>query len=300
MKLRAFLQRLSPRFERRDIQKTISNLHDEVSQYTLPAYQSAETYLSGWDFKAPFCSEFDKLFQREIKPRQRGNYVETIHDAMCVFNENLDALSKIVDKLFARDVIKSSLSYSKVQVLQSIDAMAFVVSYSRKLLIHTLNLETAHYRGNNTRGQVTLSPADVQFLESYRMQFLALFKVLSQPSREIEKKINTIPDIVASEDNMDLVAQSTGLSKLDPMGYTASGFIPTVSYYIGSLIAERQHARYQAAQEEKKLLEYQLMDLENALENANDPKIQKMIEMTQNSIDKLNAKIRKFEESAGV
>lgn len=300
MKIRTFLQRLSPRFERRDIEKAIFNLHDEVSQYTLPAYQSAETYMSGWDFKSQFCSDFDKLFQREIKPRRRGNYIETIHDTLTVLTDNLDTLAKLVNKLFSKDVIKGSLTYSKVQVLQSIDVMDFCIQYSRKLLIHTLALETAHYRGNNVRGQTVLSPADIKFLEAYKMQFLALFKVISQPSKDIEKKIQEIPDIIASEENMDLVAQSTGLSRLDPLGFAAQGFIPQISLYVGSRIAERQYARYKAAQEEKKLLEYQLMDLENALDNTSDPKVQKMIELTQDAIDKINAKIQKFEKSAGL
>jgi hypothetical protein len=46
------------------------------------------------------------------------------------------------------------------------------------------------------------------------------------------------------------------------------------------------------------MLEYQILDLKNALDNKQDPKLEKALEYTQDRVSRLNFKIRKMEAEA--
>lgn len=296
MKLRRLLQKISPRFERRDISKVISSLKEEINMQTLPSYERAVQLLSGSSFKGDDIKKFERDFTRQFKG-ERGSHVEIIARRLSNLDNNLDVLEKMVNKFFARDVVKSSLTYSKLQVLQALDIVAFCVLYSRLHLVLVLEQSSLDARGSSSKPNV-LGKGDMEWLAKHRITYIVALSKLSVNSKEVEKQLAQVPDILASENDIDSVISSTGLSRLNPMGEAANGIIPTISYWIGTRMVDYQYNRYKAAKETKRLLEYQLLDLEAALEGTSDPKTQKAMEVIQDEITKLNRQIRKMEEEA--
>jgi hypothetical protein len=107
-----------------------------------------------------------------------------------------------------------------------------------------------------------------------------------------------IPDITVEVDNIDNVASATGLKNLDPLKIGAYGLVLNPIYHLRMVYAEWQVARFDAAKEERKLLDYQILDMKNALEGKSDPKLERALEYSQDRMSKLNYKIEKMSVEA--
>lgn len=295
MKISNYVQRLLPKFGRDTIEGSIRDIRKELTEHTLPPYESALPLLKDWTFKDKQFIEMERLFKREVQSKFHGNFIEVTFEILKRTNDNLNVLEKLVEKEFARDVVRSSMTYSKAQILRLVEAVDFVITYSRKNLIFVLGRETNLYRQNGMVGK-EMRPSEIEWLQANRTTFIALLKTLDRPTRELEKIIDGIPDIEVDPSNEDMVAATSGRKSIDPMSLGFYSNFKNPIFYIGMRYAEWQVSRYDRAREERTMLEYQILELENSMDGKEDPKIQRAMEYTQDRLDKLNRKISKFEE----
>lgn len=295
MNVLTYIRSLLPRIAKTDVLSDIRDLRRELADDTVPPYAAAAEVFRRWSFKDSSIVEFDKLFGRNVKSSTRGNYVVVIHDHLQKTLKSLDAIEKLVGDKFAGDVVRSSLTYSGAQLLQYVETTMFAAKYARKLLIKTYDAEMAGLLGRSPAGR--LAPAEEKWLSERRNDFFAAIAILGLDSRELDKIIRSIPDVEVDEETADAVVSSVGLNKLDPLKMNLfMGTSFNVFYHIGMARANAQIKRHDASLEERKMLEYQLLDLKNAQNGEQDPKLHKAIEYTQDRLNKLNFKIRKFEE----
>lgn len=297
MKLLRYIQSLLPRFERNTVEKNLQAIRKELNETIIPHYERAAELMANWKFKEQSNVKFDRTFGRKVKTRHRGNYVVVVNKLLPRYLDIVDATERLVSRYFSRDVMKSSLTYSRTQIIQVVEALDFAARYSRKLLIHTLSSETQMVRGGRLKA---LTPAEVKWLEQHADAYMTVLQSFDRSGREIEKMIQSIPDIEVDEENLEAVIQTSGLSKLDPLNLSIHGFRFNPIYHLGMVRAEWEVAKYEAAKEEKKLLEYEILDLQNMLDEKPDPKLEKAIEYTRGRVAKLNKKIVDMEGDADV
>lgn len=297
MKIVNYVSSLLPRINRSDVSKNLEDLRKELSEQTVGPYRSAVETFDSWTFKSSFAKDFDKLFSKEVRTRFRGSYIDVTHDILNRTLENLTIIERLVNKMYAKDIVTSAISYSETQLLQLIEVVSFAAKYSRKLLIHTVSLELDEHR---KRPLVTtrLTPAEVKWLEDYRMVFIHSMRTLSHDGKSLEKLFSEIPDIEVDAQNANNVVSSVGMAKLDPLNLSAQGLVLNPIYHVRLAYTEWQVARYDAAKEERKMLEYQILDMKNAMTGKDDPKLEKALEYTEDRLSRLNYKIQKIEEEA--
>lgn len=295
MRIFNFVRALANRLRRRDLSAALETLRKELAVQTLPPFAEVSAMLMNWAFKDKWLKELDTLYQRRISGRPRGNFIVAHYEFLKSLGESIGTLERAVDKSFDNDIIRSALTYQRTQILALVEAAAFVIDYSRLLLIHTLNVETQFQR-NVSRVDHVLTKAQLERLEADRDKFIYITNVFWKHRKELQKLIDDIPDIEVDADNGSAVVSSVGLTKLDPTGIGAQGFIPVVMPALALAFAEWQLNRHNKAKEELRMLEYQLLDLKNALGDREDPKLQRAIEYTQDRITKLSRKVQQFEE----
>lgn len=295
MKIAKYVQSLLPSIEKKSIRKNLDDLRTELRDHTLPPFETASEMLKGWRFKDRFTQEVDKKFPREVNSRFRGNYVEVSYFILKRTMENIDTFEKLVDQYYASDVVRAAMGYSETQLLQLIESISFSAQYARKLLIYTLAQEVDLYRDNTLRGQ-ELTKAEIKWLMNNIQVYYLTLRALDKPGKEYEKIFESIPDIEVDPENADNVASMVGVQNLDPLRLGAHGLILNPIYHVRIAITEWQVARYNAAKEERKMLEFQILDMKNALEGKNDPKLERALEYTQDRVSRLNFKIQKMEE----
>jgi hypothetical protein len=295
MKIAKYVQSLLPSFEKKTVRKNLDDLRSELRDHTLPPYESAHEMLRRWRFKDNLTQAIDKEFDKEVNSKFRGNYVEVIYFILKQSMDTIGVLEKMADANLGRDVVKSAMTYSDVQLMQLIEALSFAARYARKLLIYTLAVEVDLFRDNNLRGK-ELTPGEVNWLNVQRPVFYLVMRALSKSPKDIEDLFKNIPDVDVDVENMDTVAATVGARNLDPLGIGAHGLILNPIYHVRIALADWQVARYDAAKEERKMLEYQILDLKNAMEGKDDPKLEKALEYTLDRASRLDYKLRKMEE----
>ena len=298
MKLKQYVMSLLPIIGKKDMSNDLENLRKELRDQTIPPYESAETTFKDWVWKDKSIAKFNKSFIKGVGSRYKGNYIDISSAILQTLLKNIVIIEKLVDKQYSNDIIRSAMTYSETQLLQYIETVSFAVKYSRKILMYTLATETAAFRSNKMIGK-ELSPAELKWLLSNQVNYIHAMQMVDGTARNLEKTISSIPDIEVDVENVDAVTSSVGISKLNPISAGIFGAVLNPIYHVRMAIADWQAANYDAAIEERKLVEYRLLDLKNAKDGTADAKLEKAIEYTQDRIKRLNYKIAKMEDVDG-
>lgn len=296
MKPTDYLASLLPSFERSELLSDVRALKKELVEITLPPYESAAGIYAKWKFRHRDIVEFSKEFDHEVRTEFRGNFVEVLAKVLGRASENLSTIEDLIEKKFAKDVMREGLTYHKANILQYVESITFFSKFARKVLIWTHACETNMIEDRTDRLGKELTPAERDWLRMHRKSFFTITTILSGKEADLKKTIEEVPDIVINPENTQGVLATVGARKLDPYHF---GLIPVKLnpiYHIGMAIAEWQVSRYNSAVEEKRLLEYRLMALEASKEGKKDANLQQQIEYTENRLQKLNFKIAKMEE----
>jgi hypothetical protein len=296
MNLFNYLRSLLPRLERNSVLKDIENIRRELREETLPSFKTAVEHFKKSELKSEFSKGFDKLFQKEVKTRFKGNYIIQLNGILNHMHENIGNVEGLVEKYFGDEIVRSSMTYTHVSLMQYIEAMSFASRYARTLLRMTIQSEIEVARQQTDSNVMT--KAERQFVQINQMQFMIVMRAMDKTQRELEKIFAEIPDIEADESNARAVMAATGVKRLDPMGFSNTSGIMNPIYHFRVWRTDVAHAKYEAAKEERRQIEYMILDLQRAQEGKDDPKIQKAIEYHQSRLDKLNTEIKAAEESA--
>lgn len=292
MKLLRYIQSLLPNFERKSMEDSLKSVRAELSETIIPHYQRTASLLGEAKFKDPMIQRFDRDFTRNVKTRHRGNFITVMSRILPRLVEITESTERLVEKYFARDVVKSSLTYSRAQIIQLVESLDFTTRYTRKLLIHVVSKETSML---DSRRDGALTVAEIKWLESHAPTLFDVMNTLDRSGKDVEAIIKDIPDIEIDESNIDEVVRISGQSNLNPLNLNRQGFRLNPVYHIRMMKAEWDVARYESSKEEKKLLEYEILDLENMMNGNPDPKLQKAIEYTRERVAKINKRIADME-----
>lgn len=291
-----YVRRLNPVGERKDILSTLSQLEDELGEYTLPA---AETYQELTKGKVP-KGAYSKELTRELQKRVSfsGSAIDLIIESLKVLEGNIPTLEREIKKLFGFQFTREGLSFKRVNLLQYVDAASFYVRYARKALMRVIS-EGSMVAGKGKATPMTWSKAEEAWLADNLFKFASLFTAINRDSATLQKTINSTSDAIVDEETLGTALNSLGPTGTDPMRLSGL-FGPTSNpiFSLGKWRAEMAVKRYHVAKEEHQLLQLRLQEWrEIESEGMTNPKLQKLIQYTEQRVEKLDYEITKIEEA---
>lgn len=293
MKLQKFLSLMLPSFERSRLTEELDVVRNEIKEITLPPYEVAADFYKRSKLRSKDATNFDHNFAKGVGPQARGNYIQITQFVMNDMVARLDVIEKLVNKAFAKDVGSSGISFLRANLIQYLEVASFASRYARRVLLWTLSAEQSDDNSPYNLPKA-LSIAEVKWIWANRENYQRCLGILFMPANRLESTFQAIPDLIVAPEDATAMEAMLGATKTDPFAF---GFIPVrlnPIYYIRMSIAEWQVARYKAAVEEKRTLEYRLLALtEN---KAPDAKLEQEITYTEGRLQKLNRKVVEMEE----
>lgn len=298
MTIKTFFASLLPSFERSRLTEDVDLLRKELHDNLIPSFTNAANIFKAKGFKNKTTLVFNSLFGYHVKVYQRVNYVEAIRGILITLPAKLDVIDSLIPELFAKDVTKETLTYRKMSVIRYLEAVRFVTKYSSKLLMRTLANETRAVNQSSELDDVQLTPVELTWLADNQTAFLDSIKVLDIQVKDLSAKLSDIPDVMVVPERMDVVKETVGVDKLDPLrfNFISAGKYNFI-YHFRMAIAEWQVKQYEAKLEEKRVLELRTLALKKAYEGKQDARLEQQISYNEGRLQKLNYQIHKLEES---
>jgi hypothetical protein len=292
MKYQNFVQSMLPNLEKSQVKEELRLLREELVNITTPAYKQAAPAFKRQAFTAKFTKEIDQLASTRVN-EYKENYVETTLKALEMAVEATDTLDRLVEDRFASDVVKAAMDYNKTSILQYAEMLTFLSRYARRLLIMTYTLET----NPNVEALSKGNSRDLGWLHKHKDAYMVCLNAALTRAKEVETKLEEVPEILVKEENRDVAVKTVGLAKLDPFGV---GIIPTFLnpiYHIRMSWTRYQVSRYKLAKEELEQLELRLMLLKDSRSGKKDAKLEQSIEYNEERVEKLRYKVYRMEET---
>lgn len=296
MNILEFSRSLLPDFTRARILEDIEITRRELNEATLPPYRTAEDLFGKKKLLSTYSQTFESVFDRDVKINHKGNFIVGIYETLENMVENIDMVERLVHKRFASDVIKDAMTIFKLNLLQYVEMMSFVVKYARRLLIVVLTAEVnAANKENEMDG---ILDSEIQYLAAGRDSFNRGIRVMSDKKKTVEDRFDSIPEIGANDDAIQMANATAEPLDLDPFAF---GLIPlglNPIYHVRLAISEWQAKRYRTAEEESRMLEFRLLQLQEIAKGNKDAALQQQIEYNQNRLNKLRYSLKEMEEDA--
>lgn len=295
MSIKDFFSSMLPSFERDRISEDVAGLRKELHEHVVPAYTRAAKVVQGKGFKNEEVKAFDLAFNRAIPELGRHGFFEASRRLFLSVEDQLAVIDKMIDGMFAKDVTKETLTYQKATVLRYLEAARFATRYSARVLLWATEVETNAVLDKAAASDLT--PAELNWLKDNQRLYLDVLPILNQTAQELKQTIASIPDITIMPERMDVVRQTVGAHKLDPMqlGFLGASKLNLI-YHLRMYYAEWQVKRYKAMVEEKRTLEFRLLALQEAYSGKQDAKLAQAIEYSQGRLQRLNFELARLEE----
>ena len=299
MKINMFLSQVLPSFSKASLKKALDETKKELREETLTQFRSAEQAgFAKRKWKAETIQSFQQTFENGVRGKHRGNMIAVMNDIMENTEKLFPTMEKLIDNYFSNDVVREAITFLGVNIIQFQEAMAFATRYSRKLLLFIITEEVRAANPEAVEPDAILQ-GEINWLYAKRDTFFAALSILSMKPLEVEKHMEEIPDVIANNDNVDQVTAMVGLNRVDPFRFNLISARMNPIFYIRKWIVEGQVAAYKEAQEERKQLECRILQLKNADEGKNDPKLQQVIEYNEKRLHRYNAEIAEMEAENG-
>lgn len=296
MDIKKFFQSLLPSFERSRITDDIERLQVELKDTILPAYKQAAAILRGRELRSTVAKSFNDAFVAAFPQYRRTGFGEGTVAILSELPAKLQVLDEMVLELFAKDVTRDTISYRKAAILQYLEKVSFAEQYAGRALLRYVAAET--YASVNELDKIDsqLTPAELKWLIDNQRNYLAVMKLLSQSTKDLAETLKEIPDIAVVPERIQIVNQTVGATKLDPLrlNFLSADWNPI--YHLRVTYSEYQVKQYHRSVEEKRVLELRLMALKEALAGKQDARLQKTIEYTEGRLARLDYSIKEMEE----
>lgn len=299
MKAAQYLKSLLPNFGRDQVLEDLTITKDEIKEVTQPAFEQAARVFKGWKFKSKVLETQFQTFDRLVKHQGSLNPIQVIAAVWPAVLQNLDNKEEMVKKHFSEEIAGAGLTYFKSNILQFVEAAAFVSKFARKFLNYVYVYETAEYEGGDEEIATGLTPFDSEWVAANLISFCTALNVVSGNPQQVQKQMSEIPEITVTSDNESTLEHTVGLAKLDPMQMRLIPLVMNPIYHVRMFVAEWQATRYKEAKEELKLLELRKLNLEKISEGKQDAAAQKQIEYMQGRVENQAYKLSKMEKAYG-
>ena len=308
MKLLDYLAKLPKSFSKTRIVTDAKITRDELVEVTGPAFESALKVFQRRKLVNPMLLRLQDAFD-SMHPHPSENIIVSIEKGMKQLIINIKELEALVDKTYNNEVAGIGLSYRKANLLQLLESYAFISRYARKLLSFAYTAETASLEAKAAGGSVAdgnktveaqILPVDIDWLKQNIVYFSQLFVVAAGlgKHKDVVKAVEDIPDVEVTNGNAAIMTATMGKDKVDPFRLELIPIWLNPAYLIGTMVVEWQAARYNAAEEDLRMLQLKKLKLEKRLEGKQDAKLEQQLEYTTKRVNDLEYKLVKMRGDA--
>lgn len=297
MNIMNYTRSLLPDFSRARVLEDIEVTRRELNETTLPAFRTAADLFGKKKLLSKYSQTFDSNFDRDARIAHKGNWIMGTHETLENMVDTLDMIESLAHKRFASDVLKETMTILKLNLLQFVELMFFVVRYSRRALIVCLTTEVN--AANKDDEFLGILDSELTWLSKNKDSFFRGIRCMSDKRQTVEERFEQIPEIRADEDSIKMAMATAEPGQIDPMAF---GLIPlglNPIYHVRLAISEWQARRYRCAEEEAQMLNFRLIQLRELQAGNKDAALQQQIEYNQNRLNKIRYDLKQMEEDAG-
>lgn len=302
MDIKKFLGTLVPSFTRQRIIEDIGFIRESLVDNTLPIFDSYSSFIGKNKLKSDYYKHIEERFDSNYKESYKGNIINEVYKILEKINGDLVVVERLSAKYYGDDVLKDAMSILRVNILQYLECINYIVKFSRTLLISMVAHEVQYFRQTESGSPVELEmlQGDVDYVENGLANFCACLNVVNYSGGKLEETLTNLPEVTISERSAGNVMATLSQSDTDPL---KMNFIPVVLnpiYHVRIKVAEWQVRRFEASVEERNLLQFRLQQLKILSAGKDNASLDREITETQKRLDKLNYKIVRLEEEYGV
>lgn len=294
MRLLEYVGSLAPIKERKDLLNQIAGLEEEYDSTVAPILPEVRDLLLAMDTKSQLGQKYVGAMSRAVN--FRGNFLELFFKSLENARASLSTVVAEIRRLFAFQFTNTNLTIQRANILKFVDALSFYIRWGRKFMLFLVTQES-QARGKATSN--SFSPAETDWVQSNMDQFIGLYPAMILTPSELKAKLNQASDAEINPETYDLATRSLGDAKMDPL--RMSGFSPQQNPFLilGKIIAEMRVARFRAAEEEYKALQFRILELRELLAgNPSSPMLQKQIRMYEERLSEFEFELAAIENSA--
>lgn len=287
----AQVQALLPKtFKRSDVVQRSERVIEDVTLHVLPNWRTAADV---WKVVTPKNAEAKKLISEIMRDlKGSGSFADRVLDRFENAVKILSFIGDYSEKIFSTNEASMGLSYAKITLMRSLQAADFAAKYSRSLLNYLCYLETS-------KDEKTGAPfkKEIEFVRDNTYNFCVALNAFQTEPKDFEKHLKSLPEASVSGLSEMTLVQTLGLSKFDPFGLRNFAVTWNPFYHIALMVAEYQSSSYREAEEETRLLQQRLLQLQQLSEGGqSDASVEKEIDVLQNRINGLKFKLSQMEE----
>jgi hypothetical protein len=292
MKIEKYVASLAPSMRKDQILDDIISVRKELKEATIPAYETIATLLGKWKWKSKEMQGYATAFGRIVSG---GHLVDSILKGLKEISGALDVAEDYITKTYNEETVSAAITYKKANVLQFVDAIAFITRYARRYANYMLVCETSMFEDSDTSLTEAFAPAELSFIEGNFVMFCQGFKAIAIPAKEVQARIEEAPEVIVKSASANLIGETLGAKKTDSFGlnFIAAKWNPF--YHIGKAIAEFQVSSYNAAKEELQLVQMRKLFLEKLNAKKPDAALAHEIQYTEGRLQNLTVKLAKQE-----
>lgn len=288
-----YIRTLAPVYERKEITTALQQLRTELLEYTLPDAKDIQEVFAEHKFKSKYMEQVSQSLRR--KAVFQGSGIDTLVASVEALANNIPILEKEVKRLFAFQFATTRLTFDRANLLRYIESALFYVRYFRKMMLRIVAEEALAV---GSASPMNWARAEREFLDSGLETFMAIFPSIILSESQLKQNLAKTAAAEIDPDTLDTAVASLGMGKLDPM--QVHRFKPdrmNPFFSLGKSLAELKVKRYQAAKEEHQGLQLRLQEYRELAASGNaNPKLQKLIQHTEQRIEKLDYQIAKIED----
>lgn len=278
------------------ITSQVNSVRDTIVNQTIPQADKITRKLAG---DGVFSSEVFHLYSNAIRDgvhtNLRGNMFVIIKAALDASVNTLALIDKFIASDFQTETSATALTLSKANVVQLLDTVNLVGTYSRSLMDVVLAAEENRLVGEGRRELEGITESEIQYLAQARDAYIRGLNIILTPTDRIEDKINAIPEIVVSEIRSSAMTSVHGDDKVDPLRFGLFESKADPIWLIGNMWIQYQYNRYMAAKETAAVIDLRIDRIRAMLDKKPNPHLARVLVKREGQRDLLRAKVKKME-----
>lgn len=286
---------MMPTFTKDTLVEEFEDVQKQLNTMNIPLLEGSLKYLSKYHFKSTLAEKMETSLFDGVKVKRHPNFMGGFLEICKRMRDQLPIIERLIDEHFELDISAHAMSLQRVNILQYLPVMNFILRYQRAFLNYAIGLDV-NTESEGAGPVYDLIPADRDWLERHREAFVDSVMVVYNRGANLEKVFEEMPDMGIDPTNAKVVEQTQG-SKADPLGM---GFIPLIInpiFHFRKMVMNYQVERYHLAKAEHDMLQRKLYNLRMIAEGRNDAKMQKEIRYTEEQrVRPLAQKIQKLEK----
>lgn len=303
MSVTNYVKGLLPSFESSRVKDNMTNLSQEIDQFTLPYTKGmVETFPHDWKWKNKNVETLDKAIRSSYTGKvfkRDASALELIEHALSNMQTTLPLMKMQADKAFGRSISSEGLTFDKAAILQYSEAATYFVNYARMMVNYLSAAELSELDGS--RKVEGVSPDDEEYLLANRYTFSIALSIMCVDGKELKSEMAHIPSSIVESGNEEDMTVVVGKGKMDPFGFADLPFPLSLVYRAGLSVADWQVNRYDQAQEEANVQQYRIILLKERIENnQGDAATENALKDAEDRLKLSRRKIAKMEEDYGL